>query len=911
MPDGGQFVSVPIARELDTRFGTGGVPVQPIPANGTVTFPAAGVHGVPADADSVVLDINAIGPAAKGFLTVYDADSADPGVATVGLRAGTGTNQQATVAVSADGSVSVTNHSSGTVDVAASVTGYYTGAAPSAAGETYVGVGWASPVANTSTGWNVPQVPIAAGGSLTFQVTGVGGIGAGADTAVLQVNTLNGSAAGYLSAYAAGSSDPAVSALAYDSDTHYRNILYVPLSADGKATLTNHGTAPVDVSVYARGYYLPPSATPAGGKYAPADAQMVFGTATAGTQLAANASATFQVTGTGDIPESGVSGVTEDIVVTNPTATGRLDEGPAGGAQQPVVSFLNGDDAYAGYDNGIVSTLSPGGQETITNGSGGTVSVQVAVTGIFLAPSAPSAPEQVAATTSGTSATVTWAPPTTDGGSPVTGYTITAPPDTASLTVGPGTTRVTLTGLGSALSDTYNVTAVNASGTSESGSYTPQTSVVSGQVLRPKAPGAPVAGVASEHVSIYASDSPASDPTDYTPVLLGTATSDSSGNWSFTVPPYASLPAAAQALADNNGGILNTTAIASATATPTSGPTAGTAYLEQATGFSSAWVGSATPGDPLTEQPASQAMTLVPQGPDDSGFVTPTSTAATWSAQHDYTVTDNNADLNAAPVTDAYGYQEVGMNGTYNPYKAADGTDLTGLAVVPNADDPCTYGVKAKGNRWDQWINVGEAHSYYDASSDLILNKGGSFTIQVALSADGGGGWGVAGTISSSAAYNWSDGTSVLGDHTAKVLQLHEWFRRYTGTLVCLHSGTHSGDFIVPRGVDNPANTAGATRWHGDVSGGDGRQQWLNVEHFNPGYVNWIPKRDTRCVGHGNTLQYSVSFSGPGFSVALATSFSTDVRDCITTFHGGAHRHWEWGFGGNYTSKHARLLYSY
>src|SRR5262245_27088806 len=42
MPDGGQFVSVPIARELDTRFGTGGVPAQPIPANGTVTFPAAG-----------------------------------------------------------------------------------------------------------------------------------------------------------------------------------------------------------------------------------------------------------------------------------------------------------------------------------------------------------------------------------------------------------------------------------------------------------------------------------------------------------------------------------------------------------------------------------------------------------------------------------------------------------------------------------------------------------------------------------------------------------------------------------------------------------------------------------------------------------------------------------------------------
>jgi hypothetical protein len=472
---------------------------------------------------------------------------------------------------------------------------------------------------------------------------------------------------------------------------------------------------------------------------------MVFGTATAGTQLAANASATFQVTGTGDIPESGVSGVTEDIVVTNPTAIGRLNEGPAGMAQQPVVSFLNGDDAYAGYDNGIVSTLSPDGQETITNGSDGTVNVQVAITGIFLAPAEPSAPEQVAATTSGSSATVTWAPPETDGGAPVTGYTVTAPPDTASVTVGPGTTHATLTGLASALSDTYNVTAVNASGTSDAGSYAPQASVVSGRILRPKAPGAPVAGVASENVSIYASDPPASDPTDFTPVLLGTATTDSSGNWSFTVPPYASLPAAARALADDNGGILNTTAIASATATPASGPTAGTAYLERATGFSSAWVGATAPGAPVTDQPASQVMTLLPQGPDDSGFATPANIGATWANQHDYTVTDNNDDLDATATTDAYGYQEVGMNGTYNPYMATDGTDLTGVTVVPNDNGPCSYNQKAKGNKWDQWINVGEAHSYYNVSSDMIMNSGGSFSIGVAFSADGGGGWGVPG----------------------------------------------------------------------------------------------------------------------------------------------------------------------
>ena len=113
LPASGQFVSVPIVRVLDTRYGTGGVPAGPIPANGTVTFPVTNVGGVPADVSAVVLDINAINPAAGGFLTVYNADVGDPGVGSVGMRADTMTNQTATVDPSGTGTVSITNHSSG------------------------------------------------------------------------------------------------------------------------------------------------------------------------------------------------------------------------------------------------------------------------------------------------------------------------------------------------------------------------------------------------------------------------------------------------------------------------------------------------------------------------------------------------------------------------------------------------------------------------------------------------------------------------------------------------------------------------------------------------------------------------------------------------------------------------------
>lgn len=472
-PAAGQFVALPITRVLDTRYGTGGVPVQPIPANGTVTFPVAGVFGVPSDAQSVVLDINAISPTAKGFLTVYDPDAGDPQVASVGLRAGTGTNQTATVPVGAAGTVSITNHSTGTTNVTASVFGYNTGSSDPA-GDTYSGVAWGSPVANTTTGWNVPEAQVAAGGSLTFQVAGVSGIAAGADTAVLQVNALNATASGYLTAYAAGASDPGVSALAYFSDTSYRNLLYVPLSSSGQATLTNHGTAPVDVSVYARGYYMPPSTTPAGGEYqASTSPQLVYGFANASARLASEASATFQVTGVGNIPASGVPGVTEDVVVSNPAARGRLDEGAAAGALQPVVNFLTGDAAYAGYDNGIVSTLTPSGQETVTNDSSGTIGVQVDVTGWYVQPVAPDPPQSVSATVTGQSATISWSPPDTDGGSPITSYTVTAAPDNASATVSGSASQATLTGLANAATDTFTVTASNAVGASSGAVYTP------------------------------------------------------------------------------------------------------------------------------------------------------------------------------------------------------------------------------------------------------------------------------------------------------------------------------------------------------------------------------------------------------------------------------------------------------
>lgn len=922
IPDAGQFVSVPITRVLDTRYGTGGVPVQPVPANGTVTFPVAGVAGVPAGAAAVVLYVTALNPPAKGFLSVYNADSPDPGIATVGLRASSVMNgQTATVPVSSANTVSLTNHSSGSMDITASVVGYYTATAPSSAGDTYFGLPW-SAIANTTTGFNVPQAQIPAGGSLTIQVAGRGGFPSGADTAVMQVNAINATQAGYLTAYAAGTTDPGIAALSYNSDTYYRNLLYVPLSASGQATITNRGAAPVDVSVYARGYYMSPTTSPSGGQYWPLDAQTIYSV----TQLAANASATFQVTGTGDIPDSNVAAVSEDVVVSNPTAQGRLNEGPANGIAQPVVSFLAGDTAYAGYDNGLVSTLSPTGQETITNQSSGTVDVQVAVTGWFRAARVPGSPQSVAATVSGSSATVTWATPPTDGGSPITSYTVTASPDSATVTVSGSATQATLSGLANASTDSFTVTAINAVGSSPVGAYSPiAAATVSGTVL---APSGSVVG-AGFPVNIYLSDPPSLSTTDWTPTLLGTATTDASGNWSFTLPPYASLPSAAQVAASNNDGTLNVEAAASGVAS-----TGGTTYDENAVTDESAWVGTSTQvvAPANYQQPAAQAMTLQPPGTDLSASDTPANQASTWSSQNYYGATDSTGTLitnsasestNTAAPTDAYGFQEMTPD-NYNPFIATNGTNLASVTPAVPTGRSCGITNYHVLSSWVSRTKFGEENSGWNNTGNLTLGKDGQLSIGTLFSSDAVD-WKLSGGLTYTYTNSITMKTPSVGPNVAHFVWLQMDYERQRRHHVCIDP--HTSEILSQwdtwwRGTvgihavsypDTSGNFyAGQTNYYSTYDGPNGMTAMKNAGHKD--YIGPIPAGSTICISSKSALDYKVGVSIAGIGVWAQSTRSDTTQQCIVEGNSTTHTHWVWSPYGNPTQYDTgvalRVIYS-
>jgi hypothetical protein len=436
----------------------------------------------------------------------------------------------------------------------------------------------------------------------------------------------------------------------------------------------------------------------------------------------------------------------------NATASGFLSLYPAGGSDpgNAAVNFTSGDNQDNDLTAAEVSAVSSTGQQTITNHSSGTVDVVVAARGFFTAPVAPDAPSSVGATISGSSATVTWAS-AGDGGAAITSFTVSASPDSASITVAGDVTEATLTGLANAGGDAFTVTATNAVGVGDYGVYAPP-GVITGTVLAPN--GTPVVG---DQVTMYVDDVPADDPSSWTPSAVGTATTDSNGIWVFQVPSYSALPADAQAAADNNGGWLNLDASAIAFATVNN-----TTYSVGADAERSAWVGSSSqPSGPVqvsAPDGGQPAMIVTPDQTDQSAGDTTSAEDDTANYQASPTLTDANDNIigdaqNAytIPQQDSYGYQALfGTDDNYSPYVAADGTDLSGASASPNGTvvNGCTNADNHPGPGYERkrfvikvwkkhaYTIYGEVHSNWDTTGSLTFDSAATESIGVDFSAD-------------------------------------------------------------------------------------------------------------------------------------------------------------------------------
>lgn len=200
----------------------------------------------------------------------------------------------------------------------------------------------------------------------------------------------------------------------------------------------------------------------------------VPGAPTIGHATAGNTRATVAFT---PPAADGGSPITTYAVTATDTTTGVVDDTTFFGAASPITA--------GGLTNGDTYTFTV----TATNSVG--VGPASAASNPVIPATVPSAPGIPAATTGNTHATVAFTPPASNGGSPVTSYTVTATDTTNPANGGQtaiGTTSpITVTGLTNGDSYTFSVTATNRRGVGPASTKSNQ--------VNPAKPGKPTANL--------------------------------------------------------------------------------------------------------------------------------------------------------------------------------------------------------------------------------------------------------------------------------------------------------------------------------------------------------------------------------------------------------------------------------
>ncbi len=227
------FFPVTPARICDTRSNGNSTQCggKTISAGGTLTVQVTGNGGVPAGATAVVANVTVTGATAASFLTAYPDGTARPLASNLNFTAGESVPNLVTVPLSAAGAIDLYN-ASGSVNVIVDVDGYY---GPGTAGQGFTSLTPSRICDTRSNGNSTPCVgkTLSAGGTLTVQVTGNGGVPAGASAVVANVTVTGGTAASFLTAYPDGTIRPLASNVNFTAGESVPNRVIIPLSSAG------------------------------------------------------------------------------------------------------------------------------------------------------------------------------------------------------------------------------------------------------------------------------------------------------------------------------------------------------------------------------------------------------------------------------------------------------------------------------------------------------------------------------------------------------------------------------------------------------------------------------------------------------------------------------------------------------
>lgn len=316
-PQPGGFVALTPSRLVDTRLPFGSQPGPVGPGGSIVIAPA-----LPVGATAVVLNVTATDATADTHIDVSPTLGA--GTSSLNLGAGATVANLVTVPLGSNGYVYARNNA-GSVNLVVDLFGYY---APGAAGKFTS----TTPTRLLDTR---PGAPLAPEATTAVQVVGVDGVPPDATAAVLNVTAIDPDGDGYVSAFADGTANPWTSNLNFSPGQTVPNQVIVPLGADGKVAVFDHG-AHTQVAVDLFGYYSPEGT----GLFTPVTPSRLVDTRQGtGTPLGANSWLPVGARGAGAAPANATAAVV-NVTAIGPDAPSYLAV-RADGTGVPGTSNLN------------------------------------------------------------------------------------------------------------------------------------------------------------------------------------------------------------------------------------------------------------------------------------------------------------------------------------------------------------------------------------------------------------------------------------------------------------------------------------------------------------------------------------------------------------------------------------------
>jgi hypothetical protein len=280
---------------------------------------------------------------------------------------------------------------------------------------------------------------------------------------------------------------------------------------------------------------------------------------------------------------------------------------------------------------------------------------------------------------------------------------------------------------------------------------------------------------------------------------------------------------------------------------------------------------------------------------DESAQVTATSGPDTWAAGHNPLATDSNGNWDgdpstsySAPVTDAYGYQEVGGDGTYNPNVTSDGTDLSQVTVVPDGGvggPGCETSVgwhtklDKNGNPIEgwAWLTVGEQHAYWNSQGWYTYTQGAQTTYSVLESVNGGDfTFGYNASYTSGA--SWSTGIYEGGVASYLNVLATNWAEKEE-TLTCPHgAGKQIVDKVVRTGIHEEPNNP---NWDPYNLGPNITYEDGPVPYASAQYISGLRPGQSWCLNQNKGVDYKFAATFGFVTVSDETAHTQSSQQCI------------------------------